>query len=38
MHPNESYILIYQTEDGITKTETRLDGETVWLIQGQMAI
>lgn len=33
----ESNILIYQTEDGITKIETRLDNETVWLTQLQMA-
>lgn len=30
-------ILIYQTEDGVTKIETRLDNETVWLTQAQMA-
>jgi len=28
-------ILIYQTEDGITKIETRLENETVWLTQAQ---
>lgn len=33
----ESNILIYQTEDGVTKIETRLDNETVWLTQAQMA-
>lgn len=32
----ESNILIYQTEDGKTKIETRLDNETVWLTQGQL--
>ncbi|MES2776573.1 MAG: virulence RhuM family protein [Bacteroidota bacterium] len=36
MHPGESNILIYQTEDGVTKIETRLDGETVWLTQTQL--
>jgi hypothetical protein len=35
---NESNILIYQTEDGITKIETRLTDETVWLTQDQMSI
>ncbi len=30
-------ILIYQTEDGITKIETRLEEETVWLTQAQLA-
>jgi hypothetical protein len=32
-----SQILIYQTEDGQTKVETRLEDETVWLSQEQMA-
>jgi hypothetical protein len=30
-------ILIYQTEDGKTKIQTRLENETVWLSQEQMA-
>jgi len=30
-------ILIYQTEDGQTKIQTRLENETVWLTQSQMA-
>ncbi|MGG5511499.1 hypothetical protein ACPDHN_16285 [Myroides odoratimimus] len=30
-------ILIYQTEDGLTKIETRLENEIVWLTQAQMA-
>lgn len=29
-------ILIYQTEDGQTKIQTRLENETVWLTQSQM--
>jgi hypothetical protein len=29
-------IIIYQTEDGITKIETRLENETVWLTQAQL--
>jgi hypothetical protein len=34
---NKSQILIYQTEDGLTKIETRLEDETVWLTQAQLA-
>ena len=30
-------IIIYQTEDGLTKIQTRLENETVWLSQAQMA-
>lgn len=30
-------ILIYQTDDGVTKIETRLEAETVWLTIDQMA-
>ena len=33
----ESNIIIYQTEDGKTKIETRLENETVWLTQEQMS-
>ena len=33
----QSEIIIYQTEDGITKIQTRLENETVWLNQEQMA-
>jgi len=32
----QSSILIYQTEDGKTKIETRLQEETVWLTQAQL--
>jgi hypothetical protein len=32
-----SNILIYQSEDGKTKIQTRLEDETVWLSQEQMA-
>jgi hypothetical protein len=31
-----SQILIYQTENGLTKIETRLEDETVWLTQAQL--
>lgn len=37
MENNNSNLLIYQTEDGKTKIEARLDHETVWLTQQQMA-
>jgi hypothetical protein len=36
-HLTPSNILIYQTDDGKTKIETRLENETVWLTQEQMA-
>lgn len=32
-----SEIIIYQTEDGQTKIETRLENETVWLTIEQMS-
>ena len=32
-----SKIILYQTEDGQTKIEVRLEEETVWLSQEQMA-
>ena len=34
---NQSHIVLYQTEDERTKLEVRLEGETVWLTQQQMA-
>jgi hypothetical protein len=34
---NASQILIYQVKDGSTKLEVRLDNETVWLSQKQLA-
>ena len=33
----KSEIIIYQTEDGQTKIQTRLEDETVWLTQEQMS-
>jgi hypothetical protein len=33
----ETNIIIYQTEDGVTKIETRLENETVWLSIDQMS-
>lgn len=34
---SESDLIIYQTEDGLTKIQTRLEDETVWLTIEQMA-
>ena len=34
---NGSEILLYQTEDGQTKIDVKLSGETVWLTLNQMA-
>ena len=36
MDPKQSEILIYQTEDGVTKIDVQIDQETVWLTQSQM--
>lgn len=35
--PIRSEIVLYQTEDGKTRLEVRLENETVWLTQSQMA-
>lgn len=37
MDQNSSHIILYQTDDGKTKVEVKMDGETVWLTQDQMA-
>ncbi len=34
---NKSQLIWYQTEDGQTKLEVRLEGETLWLTQAAMA-
>lgn len=34
---NHSQIIIYQTENGQTKLDVRLENETVWLTQKLMA-
>jgi len=34
---NKSSLLIYQTTDGQTKIDVRLENETVWLTQEQIA-
>ena len=33
----KSELVLYQTEDGRTRVDVRLENETVWLSQGQMA-
>ena len=35
--PLENKIIIYQTEDGQTQVDVRMEDETVWLTQAQMA-
>ena len=35
--PEENNIIIYQLEDGKTKIDVKLEDETVWLSQQQMA-
>jgi Virulence protein len=35
--PNNSEILLYQTEDGHTRIEVKFKGETAWLSLNQMA-
>ena len=37
MNGNGSELVIYQTEDGLTKIDVRMDGETVWLSLDRMA-
>jgi hypothetical protein len=37
MKPLKSELILYQTEDGITRIEVRLQDETVWLTQKLMA-
>jgi len=36
-NPNPSQLIIYQTHDGKTRLDVRLDQETVWLTLNQMA-
>jgi len=37
MKSEKSEIIIYQTQDGLVRLSVRMDGETVWLTQAQMA-
>lgn len=34
---NQSELIIYTTEDGLTKVDVTFDEDTVWLTQDQMA-
>lgn len=34
---NQGEVIIYQMEVGLTRIEVKLEGETVWLSQQQMA-
>jgi len=34
---NKSELIIYQTEDGQTRLQVKMEDETVWLTQDQMA-
>jgi hypothetical protein len=36
MNHGNSEIIIYQTADGLTKVDVRIEGETLWLTQAQM--
>jgi hypothetical protein len=36
--PPQSEIILYQTEDGHTRIQSRIDPETIWLTQAQMAV
>jgi hypothetical protein len=33
----EEELLLYQSEDGVSRIEVRLEDETIWLSQNQMA-
>ena len=35
--PSGDEVILYQTEDGRTRLQVRLQGETVWLTQAQLA-
>lgn len=35
--PTEGQVLLYRTEDGLSRIEVRLENETVWLTQNRMA-
>ena len=37
MYNKQSDIIIYTTDDGLTKIETTFDGDTVWLSKAQMS-
>lgn len=37
IQPQDTEIIMYQTEDGLTKVDVQMSGETVWLSLDQMA-
>lgn len=37
IQPQNTEIIMYQTEDGLTKIDVQMSGETVWLTREQMA-
>lgn len=38
MDNNKGEVIIYQTEDGLTKLNVQLENESVWLTQEQMTL
>ena len=38
MKKADEKVVIYQTKDGVTSIDVRLDGETVWLTANQIAV
>ena len=36
IHPEQTEIIMYQTEDGLTKIDVRMENETVWLTQAHI--
>ena len=38
MKKADEKVIIYQTKDGVTSIDVKLDGETVWLTANQMAV
>ena len=37
MSENNTSLIMYQTEDGETKIDVRMENETVWLTRAQMS-
>lgn len=38
IQPQNTEIIMYQTEDGLTKIDVQMSDETVWLTREQMAV
>ena len=38
IQPHNTEIIMYQTEDGLTKIDVQMSDETVWLTREQMAV